>query len=170
MAANDRFGLLKYTIMTHRYTASITWTGNRGTGTSAYTAYDRNHTISINGKPDILGSSDPAFRGDPARHNPEDSFVASLSACHMLWYLHLCAVNHVTVESYHDRAEGIMAEHKDGGGEFTEVILHPEVMVRDATMAAKAVTLHDDARKMCFLARSVNFPVHHQPVVKSLHP
>lgn len=149
----------------HSYTATITWTGNRGSGTSAYTAYDRSHVISVAGKPDIPGSSDPVFRGDPSRYNPEDSFVAAISACHMLWYLHLCAVNNIIVEKYSDQATGIMVENADGSGQFAEVVLHPEVTIRNTEGKEKALALHADAHRMCFLARSVNFPVRHQPIL-----
>ncbi len=149
----------------HSYTATITWTGNRGSGTSAYTAYDRSHVISVAGKPDIPGSSDPVFRGDASRYNPEDSFVAAISACHMLWYLHLCAVNNIIVEKYSDQATGIMVENADGSGQFAEVVLHPEVTIRNNEGKEKALELHADAHRMCFLARSVNFPVRHQPIL-----
>lgn len=152
----------------HHYAATVKWTGNKGTGTSAYTAYERDHVISIAGKPDVLGSSDPAFRGNPQRHNPEDSFVGAIAACHLLWYLHLCAVNGIVVVSYTDSAKGNMKENSDGSGQFTEVVLHPEVIVEQASMVEKATTLHNDAHQMCFLARSVNFPVRHQPTIKVL--
>src|SRR5262249_42541524 len=112
---------------THSYRAKIEWTGNTGLGTSDYRAYQRSHDITIEGKPVIRGSSDPAFRGDRARYNPEELLVASLSACHMLWYLHLCADNKITVTSYVDCAEGTMIETQDGGGRFTEVTLKPQV-------------------------------------------
>lgn len=147
----------------HHFSAIVTWTGNKGTGTSTYTAYDRDHVIAIEGKPDLLGSSDAAFRGNPSRHNPEDSFVGAIAACHMLWYLHLCAVNDVVVVSYTDKASGIMNENVDGSGQFKEVILFPEVKVANSSMLEKANALHTDAHSMCFLARSVNFPVSHQP-------
>lgn len=150
----------------HNYSATITWTGNRGNGTSSYVAYDRDHIISIAGKPDIPGSSDPAFLGNPQRYNPEDSFVAAISACHMLWYLHLCAVNGVIVISYVDCAKGTMKENSDGSGQFTDVVLHPEVTVSSREMEEKAIALHEDAHRMCFLARSVNFPVRHQPEIR----
>ncbi len=152
----------------HRYTATITWTGNRGTGTSGYTAYDRDHTIGAPGKPEILGSSDPAFRGNKNRYNPEDSFVAALSACHMLWYLHLCAVNGVIVERYVDNASGTMAENQDGSGQFSEIVLCPEVTIRSDDMREKAKSLHEEAHGMCFLSRSVNFPVRHKPSVNTV--
>ena len=149
----------------HQYSAQVTWTGNRGTGTSGYTAYDRDHLISANGKPDIFGSSDPAFRGNGNKYNPEDSFVAALSACHMLWYLHLCSVNGVVVIDYVDKATGIMKENEDGSGQFSEVTLHPLITVESPAMAEKAKLLHEDAHRMCFIARSVNFPVRHQPTI-----
>lgn len=150
----------------HSYNSTITWTGNLGTGTSAYTAYSRNHTISIEGKPDFLGSSDPIFRGDRDRYSPEDSLVAALSACHMLWYLHLCSDNNVIVEKYVDKAAGVLVENEDGSGQFKEVVLRPVVTVRAQSMVEKAKSLHQDAHRMCFLARSINFPVHHQPESK----
>jgi organic hydroperoxide reductase OsmC/OhrA len=151
----------------HHYKATTTWIGNRGTGTSDYKAYDRNHDIAIDGKEIIKCSSDPAFRGDKTRQNPEELLVAALSGCHMLAYLHLCAVNGVVVTRYIDNATGIMEENKDGSGHFTEVTLRPEVTVREKSMVEKANALHHDANKVCFIAGSVNFPVHHQPVAKA---
>jgi organic hydroperoxide reductase OsmC/OhrA len=150
---------------THQYNVTTSWVGNRGTGTSEYKAYDRNHDITINGKPPLLCSSDPGFRGDKTRHNPEELLVASLSGCHMLWYLHLCAANGIVVTDYRDNATGTMEENKDGSGQFSEVVLHPRVTVRDSSMIEKANSLHHAANKMCFIARSVKFPVHHKPVV-----
>jgi organic hydroperoxide reductase OsmC/OhrA len=148
----------------HHYKATTTWVGNRGTGTSDYKAYDRNHDIAIPEKDILLCSSDPAFRGDKTRHNPEELLVASLSSCHMLWYLHLCAANKIVVTGYVDEASGVMEENPDGSGQFTEVTLRPSVTVSDAGMIEKANSLHHEASRMCFIARSVNFPVHHRPV------
>jgi organic hydroperoxide reductase OsmC/OhrA len=150
----------------HFYKAITTWIGNRGTGTSEYKAYDRNHDIAVEGKPVLTCSSDPSFRGDRSRHNPEELLVCSLSSCHMLWYLHLCAVNGVIVTAYTDEASGTMEENKDGSGQFTEVILNPKVTVQDKTMIDKANALHHEANKMCFIARSVKFPVHHKPIIR----
>lgn len=150
----------------HHYRATIHWTGNKGEGTSHYRAYDRSHTISINDKPDLLGSSDPAYRGDNTRHNPEDLFLSSLSACHMLWYLHLCAEAGVVVTGYRDQAISVMTETADGGGHFTMVRLNPEVTVTDSSMVAKAEELHNKANQLCFLANSVNFPVLHYPTIR----
>ncbi|MBS9533378.1 OsmC family protein [Mycobacterium sp. M1] len=148
----------------HSYTVAVTWTGNRGTGTSGYRAYDRDHEVHADGCPTILGSADPDFRGDPARWNPEQLLLASLSQCHMLWYLHLCAVNDVIVVSYVDHPFGTMADTGDGG-HFTGAVLRPQVTVTSAAMAEKAVALHAEAHRACFIANSVNFPVTHEPVV-----
>jgi len=142
----------------HHYAVKVIWTGNKGQGTANYRAYARDHLIAQDGKPDIPGSADPAFRGDPARWNPEDLLVASLSACHKLWYLHFCAVNGVVVEAYEDHAEGVMVTDTDGGGRFTIVTLKPVVTI-SAGDADKALSLHHDAHEKCFIACSVNFPV-----------
>jgi organic hydroperoxide reductase OsmC/OhrA len=147
---------------THRYTTRVTWTGNRGTGTSDYRAYDRDHEIAAGDKPVIPGSSDPAFRGDAARWNPEELLVAAVSACHKLWYLHLCATARIAVLSYVDEAEGEMEETPDGGGRFTRVTLRPRIAVARGADLAKAQALHAQAHALCFIANSVNFPVSHE--------
>ncbi|MEO6069092.1 MAG: OsmC family protein [Chitinophagaceae bacterium] len=145
----------------HNYTATIKWTGNKGSGTENYKNYERSHTISITGKPEIFASSDPAFRGDKTKHNPEELLVASLSSCHMLWYLHLCAEAGIVVTDYVDNATGIMEETSNGGGHFSEVTLNPIVTVTKQTMVDKANELHKKANQLCFIANSVNFPVRH---------
>ncbi len=151
----------------HQYNVKINWTGNTGKGTSDYRSYTRDHTISVENKTDLLGSSDPSFRGDDKRYNPEELLVASLSGCHMLSYLHLCAISGVIVIEYADNAKGTMVETPDGGGHFTEVTLHPEVVVTEESMIAKANELHHKANKICFIASSCNFPVHHKASARS---
>src|SRR5215472_15504630 len=113
----------------HRYSASITWKGNLGKGTSGYQDYSRSYDIGADGKPTIQGSADPAFRGDRARWNPEELLLASLSACHKLSYLYLAAEAKIIVTAYTDRAEGVMEVGRDGAGRFTRVVLHPIVTV-----------------------------------------
>ncbi|RYY29854.1 MAG: OsmC family peroxiredoxin [Chitinophagaceae bacterium] len=149
----------------HKYSLQLTWTGNRGSGTSGYRDYDRAHSIIINGKPQLEGSSDPSFRGDATKYNPEELLVASVSSCHMLWYLHLCAEAGVVVTDYRDNASGTMQETADGGGKFTGITLFPEVTIKDAQQQELANELHHRANKLCFIANSVNFPVMHQPSV-----
>ncbi len=152
--------------MDHTYTVTVSWTGNNGGGTADYRSYGRDHDIVVEGKPVLAGSADPLFRGDRARHNPEDLLVASLSACHMLWYLHLCAEAGVVVTAYEDRAEGKMVFGRDGsGGHFEEVILRPRIAVTAASDASVAAALHADAHAKCFIANSVNFPVRHKPEI-----
>jgi len=126
----------------HHYKTTIRWTGNKGQGTINYKAYERDHVISIENKADIFGSSDKAFRGDKTLHNPEELLVSSLSACHMLWYLHLCAEAGINVVDYVDNATGVMIETSEGGGHFTEVTLNPVVTVMEDSMAEKANELH----------------------------
>ena len=146
----------------HQYSANIVWTGNNGTGTSDYASYSRDHVISIDHKQDLQGSSDSIFRGDVTKHNPEDMLLSSLSVCHMLWYLHLCADAGVIVTAYTDNVEGIL-EYGKNGGRFTEVILHPIVSVESEEMIPLAMSLHSEAHACCFIANSVNFPVKHEP-------
>lgn len=149
----------------HTYQVRIDWTGNEGEGTKTYRGYRRDHTIAGEGKPPIAGSSDPSFRGDASRYNPEELLVAALSSCHMLWYLHLCAVNHVTVWDYQDAASGLMEEADDGSGAFVRVVLRPVVKIASGDDLSKARALHTEAHRFCFIAQSVNFPVELAPEV-----
>jgi organic hydroperoxide reductase OsmC/OhrA len=149
----------------HTYELVVTWSGNRGTGTSGYSGYGREHEVSADGPAAIAGSSDPVFRGDPARWNPEQLFVAALSQCHMLWYLHLCAAAGVVVTAYVDHPRGTMTETGDGG-RFTDVLLRPEVTVSAPELVNKAAELHAVAHRSCFIANSVSVPVRHEPTIR----
>ncbi|MCU0789774.1 MAG: OsmC family protein [Nitratireductor sp.] len=154
----------------HVHRASLEWTGNRGTGTSAYRAYDRTWDLCTPGKPVVSCSNDPALGGDPSKYNPEDMLVAALSSCHMLWYLHLCANAGVVVVAYGDEASGEMAMHRDGSGEFTSVTLRPSVTIAQGSDMARARALHGEVHKFCFIARSVNFPVNVEPQIAIAAP
>jgi organic hydroperoxide reductase OsmC/OhrA len=148
----------------HHFAVTTTWTGNRGSGTSGYRAYGRDHDIVAEGKlGTIPGSSSPVYRGDKDRYNPEELLIASLSACHMLWFLHLCADAGIVVTDYRDEAEGTMQVSPDGSGEFKEVVLRPVVRIADGTRSAALAGLHHRAHDLCFIARSVNFPVRCEP-------
>ncbi|QLG44700.1 OsmC family protein [Costertonia aggregata] len=149
----------------HNYSATIEWTGNLGRGTLNYRAFERSHSVSVEGKPYMLCSSDPAFRGDNTKYNPEELLLASLSSCHMLWYLHLCAENGIVVTDYVDKAKGTMLESVDGSGRFETVNLYPKVTVLEKSMIKKAEILHKKANEMCFIANSVNFEVFHHPKI-----
>jgi organic hydroperoxide reductase OsmC/OhrA len=147
---------------THTYTAAVEWLGNRGTGTSGYRDYDRTHVVRSGDKPPIAASSDPVFRGETDRWNPEELLVASLSQCHMLQYLHLAADHGIIVVAYMDDAAGTLVEEGQGG-HFSEVVLRPTVAVRDASMIGLAQVLHHEAHQRCFIATSVRFPVRCEP-------
>lgn len=143
----------------HIYNTELVWTGNLGDGTRNYKDYSRAHEISVEGKPIIVGSSDPNFNGDASRYNPEEMLVASLSSCHLLWYLHLCSQAKIIVVDYKDKANGKMIETAGGGGHFTEVVLKPRVLITEESDIEKANELHHKAHELCFIANSVNFPV-----------
>lgn len=147
----------------HNYTTKVTWTGNAGNGTTRYDQYDRSHTLSVANKQDLHCSSDIPFRGDGSKYNPEDMLLYSLSSCHMLWYLHLCADAGIVVTAYVDEATAVLKMDAPGGARFTEATLHPRVTITDASRINEANALHDVAHKKCFIANSVNFPVKHEP-------
>lgn len=153
--------------MTHDYAIRVIWTGNAGRGTETYTAYGRDHEIVAPHKTAIKGSADAQFRGDATRWNPEELLVAALAACHKLWYLHLCADAGVCVESYEDDATGHVAPGR-GEDRFIEVWLRPRVVIRDPDRIPAATSLHDDAHRRCFIARSVAFPVRCAPTVTAV--
>ncbi len=149
----------------HRYKADVVWTGNLGPGTTSYRGYDRSYEIRCPGKAPILGSSDPAFRGNPRLHNPEELLAASVSACHMLWYLHLAATAGLIVTAYEDNVEGTMGEAPDGSGRFTEMILRPRITISKGGDTGLAQRLHETAHQKCFIANSINFPVRVEPTI-----
>lgn len=148
----------------HTYTLSIKWMGNTGKGTTSYEAYERSYDIQAAGKPVINASADPHFRGDAACYNPEELFLSSIAGCHMLWYLHLCAVHGVVLLDYEDTPCGQM-EVEAKGGRFVEMILSPKTTIAQYSMNELARTLHHKAHELCFLAASVNFPIYIQPKI-----
>ena len=143
----------------HSYLLALEWTGNDGVGTAQYHSYRRDHVLRAEGKPAIAGSSDPSFRGDAARWNPEELLVASLCSCHMLWYLHFCATNHIRVIGYTDTPVGEMEEQADGSGAFTRVVLQPSVTLANGKDVTRATEMHYQAHRFCFIANSVKFPI-----------
>jgi organic hydroperoxide reductase OsmC/OhrA len=150
----------------HSFRISTKWTGNDGSGTLNYRSYRRDHEMTGPTKSaPIAGSSDPAFRGDGSRYNPEELLIASLSACHMLWMLHLCADAGIVITEYQDEAAGTITLNADGAGQFTRVVLCPRMTITDSARTAEAEALHSRAHQLCFIARSVNFPVEHKPTV-----
>ena len=153
----------------HGYAVRIEWTGNRGEGTASYRAYGRDHRILAEGKNHAIdGSSDRTFHGDAERWNPEELVIAALAQCHMLSYLHVAVQQGFTVVAYEDRATASLNLNRDGSGELTETTLHPVVTIREADRVEDATAAHAEANRLCFIARSVAFPVHHEPVIRVL--
>lgn len=147
----------------HRYRLTVEWTGNTGDGTATYRSYKRDHEVRDAQAGTLLGSSDRAFRGDPARWNPEQLLLAAASQCHLLSYLHQAAVNGVVVVAYTDEPTAVLTEDGAGGGRITEIVLRPTVTVATADQVARAQALHHDANRACFIANSLNLPVQHEP-------
>ena len=154
----------------HNYRAQLAWTGAERGATVDYASFSREHRITCEGKAPLIGSADPFFRGDAAHLNPEELLLASVTACHMLSYLALCARERIAVVAYADEATATMAEEQ-GSGRFTSALLRPRVALDPSTSDAaleRARELHDVAREQCFIANSVNFPVEHEPIVARL--
>ncbi len=151
----------------HDYAARLIWDGNTGQGTASYTGYGRQYRVMVPGKPDLPGTADPAFRGEAGKHNPEDLFLASISACHMLFYLSLCARQGVRVLAYEDEVQGTMTINADGGGKFGEITLHPRVTIAGDEHVALAERLHHKAHDLCFIANSCSVPIRHVATVKA---
>jgi organic hydroperoxide reductase OsmC/OhrA len=149
----------------HRYRIVVEWSAGDGPGTTDYGSYSRDHAVTAENKRAIEASADSTYRGNAARYNPEELMLASVSACHMLWYLHLCATSKIVVREYRDEAFGTLELERDGSGRFTEVTLHPTIVVEPGTNVEKAIALHERAHELCFIARSVNFPIKLAPVV-----
>ncbi|HYH76645.1 MAG TPA: OsmC family protein [Arthrobacter sp.] len=147
----------------HRYSLTVQWTGNLGEGTSSYRGYSRDHDVLIPGLPVLPGSADPTFHGDKSRYNPEQLLLAALAQCHMLSFLHVAVRHGMVVTDYRDEATGMMRLNRDGSGQFESVTLHPRVTLADPVPAALIHQMHQEANDVCFIARSVNFPVHHEP-------
>jgi len=151
---------------THQFKINTEWTDNLGQGTLNYLSYSRDHILKVMNKPELLLSSYKDYQGNENKHNPEDLFISSISSCHMLWYLHLCAENKIRVFQYKDEAIGTLKLNKDGSGKFIDVSLYPIVFVENETMIPKAKALHSEAHNFCFIASSCNFPIRHFPKIK----
>lgn len=149
--------------MAHEYQSRVVWTGNTGQGTAHYRAYQRTWDVAVPGKPVIHCSNDPLLGGDPAKMNPEDLLLSALSACHMLWYLHYASEAGIVVTAYEDEPLGQGEIGPGGAGRFTAATLRPRVTVLPGTDLAAAEAIHHRIHAVCFIARSVNFPVSYAP-------
>jgi organic hydroperoxide reductase OsmC/OhrA len=150
----------------HHYQLKAEWTGNTGKGTQNVRSYDRSHTVKIQGKPELLLTTDNPQVGDKSKLNPEDLLLTAVSSCHMLSYLYVCAMEGIVITAYTDDATGLMVEKESGGGSFKIIQLHPMVHVADESMIEKAIQLHHKAHEICYIANSVNFEVRCTPTCK----
>lgn len=150
----------------HNYKLTAVWTGNKGDGTKNIRTYDRSHTVSIQGKPELFLTTDNPTVGDKSKLNPEDLLVSSISSCHMLSYLYVCSLEEIVITSYIDNATGVMIEKASGGGSFKQINLNPIFYVADESMVEKAIELHQKAHEICYIANSVNFEVTCNPTCK----
>jgi len=153
-------------IRQHHYAALVEWSASQGSNTTSYQDYNRNHTAKIAGKATATLTADTAFLGDRNVHTPEDALLMALSSCHLLTYLAMASQNEIQVLEYSDNVTGIMLQNGNGGY-FTEVTLNPEVIIAAGNDIEFAKSLHSAANKDCFIANSVNFPVRHNPVIKT---
>ena len=147
----------------NQFTSNVIWTGNTGVGTATYDSYQRSWDVAVPGKPVIHCSNDPALGGDPSLMNPEDMLLSALSACHMLWYLHLAAVAKITVTGYRDEPLGLGETSPNGAGRFVKAILRPQITVVPGTDLVKAEATHQKVHNYCYIARSMNFPIEITP-------
>ncbi len=147
----------------HEYKLRLLWQGERGT--TDYASYNRGYRLIVDGKQELAGSADPAFRGDAGKHNPEELFLGALSACHMLTYLALCARRRLVVTAYRDEPSGTLTLEPGGGGRFTSITLRPRVTVFRAQDNAEAIALHERAHVACFIASSCAAPITVVPTI-----
>lgn len=150
----------------HNYKVTAEWTGNKGDGTKNVKTYNRSHTVSIEGKPELFLTTDNPHVGDKTKLNPEDLLVTAISSCHLLSYLYVCSLEGVVITSYTDNATGIMIEQASGGGSFKDITLNPICYLANESMVKKAIELHHKAHEICYIANSVNFEVKCNPTCK----
>lgn len=149
----------------HTFTAQLEWSAERTSNTDR--SYPKTHHISIQGKQSIEVSAAKAFKGNPSLYNPEDLLLSSLMSCHMMSYLYVCSQHDIEVLSYNDKAQAFLETHSDGSGKIVEVRLSPSVVISDPSKITLALSLHTQANKLCFIANSCNFDVHHEPTCAS---
>lgn len=148
--------------MKHLFKAELNWTSERSTKQSDAKFYSKSHKIVLEGKPVLDISAAKAFKGDPKLYNPEDLLLSSFVSCHMMSYLYVCSQNAIEVLEYQDQAEAILEVDSNGSGRIVEVLLRPKVIISKPELIDLALSLHQKANQLCFIANSCNFPVIHQ--------
>jgi len=154
--------------MTHEYRSALQWQRQAGE-TFTDNRYSRRHVLRFDGGAELAGSSSPQVVrlpwSDPAAVDPEEMFVASLSSCHLLWFLSLAAADDWCVDEYVDDAVGVMAHDERGRMAVTLVTLRPAVRFAGPSLpsAAQLADLHHRAQEACFIANSVRSEVRCEP-------
>lgn len=122
-----------------------------------YKTYTRNHTWDFSGRVQVNASAAEDYLGDPDQVDPEQAYVASLSSCHMLTFLAICAMKKITVTSYIDHATGYLEKGESGRPVLMRVDLHPDIVFGEGERPCREelIELHDRAHHECFLANSV---------------
>jgi len=118
----------------------------------------------VAGKLEIPGTSEVSIKANKVRYNPEELLLSAVSACHMLWYLYLCAENSIVIIAYVDKLIGTMQSTPDGSGHFTPITLHPEITIAGKIKEKELADLQHQANKLCYIANSCNFPIYHKPI------
>jgi len=150
----------------HTFKAKVNWLLNEGENTQNPRTFSRNHNVFIDKKLTSLDvSAAKMFRGDEALYNPEDLLLSALASCHMMSYLYVCSLHHIEVLSYTDCAEGDLEVDASGRGSFKMVRLKPIVTIKDVSKKELALSLHNKANSLCFIANSCNFPIAHVATV-----
>lgn len=116
--------------------------------------------------PSEVNEATQSLKSDLTEQNPEDLFLSSLSACHMVLYLNLCASNNIEVVDYEDKAKGVMIQSEAGKRKFKAVTLCPTITIKDAAKKALATNLHKEANAMSFIANSCDFETGLDPIIQ----
>lgn len=151
-----------------QHTAEILWLRNEQDFLN--NRYSRKHLLRFDGGIEVAGSSSPHVvplpMSDAAAVDPEEAFVASLSSCHMLWFLSIAAKHKFCVDSYADAAVGVMGKNAEGKMAMLTVTLKPEIQFSGERVPTfdQIKQMHHDAHEECFIANSVKTEVLCEPV------
>ena len=148
----------------HHYKLKVNWYGATDAGNENLRTYDRSHSVSLEGKPELHLTTDDGTVGDQSKLNPEELLVSAVASCHMLSFLYLCSRKKIVITSYEDNATGLLIERSKGKSGIEEVVLNPVFTVADDSMKEKAVEMHHTAHDFCYIANSVNFEIKCNPV------
>lgn len=142
-----------------KHRATVSWSNT--SNTLDYSSFSRDHVWQFEGGAEIQVSSAPEYGGNPSCMDPERGLIASLSSCHMLTFLALCALKGVVVKRYLDKAIGYLGKNEAGATAITKIVLQPKVVFAEGSSmsAADVRQLHQQAHEKCFIANSLRTEV-----------